>query len=60
MTATSKKQETMTCPSCQTDLVSEQLEGYSGKTRMWRCPCGFRRVVAESGVIVRPTDLVTQ
>jgi len=47
--------QTRTCPRCGTEVSAERFRGAEGLTTLWRCACGWCNVVAESGMISRPS-----
>ncbi len=43
----------LTCPRCQHAVDGQRFDSGAGHTWLWRCICGWSRVVAESGVVNR-------
>jgi len=56
--AAAKEREEVVCPRCSSRVAAQRFDTGAGRTRLWRCECGWSRVVAESGVVNR--DVVKQ
>lgn len=41
------------CPKCDAELEAQRDDSGPVRILAWRCACGWRRMVAESGVVTR-------
>jgi len=49
------KDKSRRCPRCHAEVEPERFRGAEGRMTLWRCECGWCNVVAESGMVSRPS-----